>query len=361
MDVSFAIGTSDDERRAGLYRGEIIVLPATPASLELVRFARKMIEDAFAPYSPRTAYQHLEVTETVQILSRLKPQFIHHPRTRFLLRDLLLGYGCNASSTYQDVPRLRAAYPASYLTTGIAYAHHPHRDTWYSAPPCQLNWWMPLYDFDANQGMAFHPAYWDRAIVNGSSDFNYYRWNAVGRQNAANHIKSDTRVQPRAEEPIELEPAIRLVVPPGSIILFSADQLHSTVHNETAHTRWSIDFRTVDLGDVLARHGAPVRDVACSGTSLRDFRRADDFEPMPAEAVALYDDGSSSEGMAVFAPGASETVEQAAKPAPVPPPVSKTARVADCRPTLPSASASDDHAKLPAERSPADSRIVAGE
>jgi len=121
----------------------------------------------------------------VQILSRLKPQFIHDPRTRFLLRDLLLGYGCNASNTYQDVPRLRAAYPASYLTTGIAYAHHPHRDTWYSAPPCQLNWWMPLYDFDANQGMAFHPAYWDRAIANGSSDFNYYRWNAVGRQNAA--------------------------------------------------------------------------------------------------------------------------------------------------------------------------------
>ena len=80
----------------------------------------------------------------------------------------------------------------------------------------------------------------------------------------------------------------------------------------------------------------------------------------PAEAVAPYDDGSSSEGMAVFAPGGPETVEQAAKPAPIPPPVSTTAG-ADCRPTLPSAFASDDHAKLPAERSPADSRIVAGE
>ena len=112
--------------------------------------------------------------------------------------------------------------------------------------------------------------------------------------------------------------AIRLVVPPGSVILFSGDQLHSTVRNETALTRWSIDFRTVDLGDVLARRGAPARDVACTGTSLRDFRRTDDFEPMPAEAVALYDDGSSSEGMAVFAPGGPETVEQAAKPAPVP-------------------------------------------
>ena len=348
MDISFALDMSDEERRTRVYRGDIIVLPPTPASLALVHFARRMIEDAFVPYSPRTAYQHLEVTETVQILSRLKPQFIHDPRTRFLLRDLLLGYGCNASSTYQDVSRLRAAYPASYLTTGIAYAHHPHRDTWYSAPPCQLNWWMPLYDFDANQGMAFHPAYWDRAIVNGSSDFNYYRWNAVGRQNAANHIKSDTRVQPRAKEPIELEPAIRLVVPPGSIILFSADQLHSTVHNETAHTRWSIDFRTVDLGDVLAQRGAPVRDAASTGTSLRDFKRCDDFEPMPADAVVLYDDGSSSEGVAVFAPGQGEVAEQQSAKRALSP--AATAALADCQPTLPSASASDDHAKSHADR-----------
>jgi hypothetical protein len=34
-----------------------------------------------------------------------------------------------------------------------------------------------------------------------SSDFNYYQWNTDRRKNAARHIKSDTRVQPRAEEP----------------------------------------------------------------------------------------------------------------------------------------------------------------
>ena len=50
-------------------------------------------------------------------------------------------------------------------------------------------------------------AHWRKIIVGDafklpSSDFNYYRWNAVGRQNAANHIKTDTRVQPRAKEPL---------------------------------------------------------------------------------------------------------------------------------------------------------------
>jgi hypothetical protein len=312
VDISFAAGLSDWDRRQRLYRGEVFVLPPTPSSLEMVRFAREIIEQAFAPLHPQTAQCELEVREVVQILARLKPQFIHHPHTRALLRSLLLALGCDVHRTYQDVPRLRAAYPAAYLTSGIAYAHHPHRDTWYSAPPCQLNWWMPIYDFDAAQGMAFHPRYWDRPVLNGSGDFNYYRWNGEGRQNAARHITSDTRVQPRVREPIELEPAIRLVVPVGGIILFSADHLHSTVRNETALTRWSIDFRTINMDDLLAHRGAPVCDSACTGTSLRDFKRMDDFEPMPAEAAAMYDDGSTSDGVAVFAPGA--TISEATTP-----------------------------------------------
>ncbi len=50
-----------------------------------------------------------------------------------------------------------------YLTSGIAYAFHPHRDTWYSAPFNQINWWMPVYDIRPDNAMAFHLRYWDRA------------------------------------------------------------------------------------------------------------------------------------------------------------------------------------------------------
>jgi hypothetical protein len=52
------------------------------------------------------------------------------------------------------VPRLRVAYPADYLTTGIANAPHPHRDAWHWAPRCQLSWWMPNADIDADQRKA---------------------------------------------------------------------------------------------------------------------------------------------------------------------------------------------------------------
>lgn len=305
MDISYNPDCRHHDVRLRLYRGELVILPPSASSLALAGFARELIEAAFAPHHPRHAHDALEVAEAVQILMRLKPEFIHHPRTKDLLKSVLLDSGCGADRTYQDVPRLRVAYPARYLTTGIAYAHHPHRDTWYSAPPCQLNWWMPLYEFEASQGMAFHPRYWDRQIKNGSDAFNYYRWNADGRKNAAQHVKSDTRVQPHALEPLDLEPAIRLVVPVGGVILFSGAQLHSTVRNDTPVARWSIDFRTVDLDDLIERRGAPTDDSACTGTSLRDFRRVRDFEPLSAEVVALYDDAQvEDDSLAVYTPAA---------------------------------------------------------
>ena len=303
MDISFNHAGGDDGRRLRTYQGELTILPPSPAGCALVEFARDQIEAAFAPCHPQHAHGELAVTESVEILTRLKPQFIHHPETKKHLQRLLVEVGCDPRLTFQDVPRLRVAYPADYLTTGIAYAHHPHRDTWYAAPPCQLNWWMPIYDFDANQGMAFHPRYWGVPTKNSSGDFNYYRWNADGRKNAAQHVKSDTRVQPHATETLDLEPGVRLVVPAGGIILFSGAYMHSTVRNETSLARWSIDFRTVNLDDLANRRGPAIPDSASTGTSLRDFRRVVDFEPMPDEIVAMYDNAPVSDGVAVFAPG----------------------------------------------------------
>jgi hypothetical protein len=159
-----------------------------------------------------------------------------------------------------------------------------------------------MYEFVSENGMAFHPRYWDRGVKNGSRDFNYYRWNAESRKNAAQHIGRDTRVQPHAEEPLELEPEVRFVVPPGGIIVFSGAQLHSTVPNTTNMVRWSIDFRTVNIDDVVNKRGAPNSDSASTGTSLRDFLRVADFASIPEDIVAAYDDGIPTGGLAVFKP-----------------------------------------------------------
>ncbi|HEX5368934.1 MAG TPA: hypothetical protein VFY10_05915 [Dehalococcoidia bacterium] len=280
----------ESERRERLYDGQVFVLPPRPASLALVEFAREMLADAFGPVDPRLAQYEMPVEEYVAIVAPLKPRFIHDPRTIELIADITREAGCDLRTTYLDVPRLRAVTSDAYLTAGVGYAHPPHRDTWYSAPMCQLNWWMPVFDIESESSMAFHPDYWARPVLNSSADFNYYEWNRVGRRDAALQIKTDARKQPQLLEDLEMEPQIRLVVPPGGIVLFSAAQMHSTVPNTAGSARYSIDFRTVNLVDLLEGAGAANLDSDCSGTSLRDFRRGSSGEPLPDEVVVLYDD-----------------------------------------------------------------------
>ena len=202
-------GCSEEARRSSLYAGDIFVFSPRKTTLALCSFAQSMIEEAFVPFEPQMAQYSMPVEQYVSIVAALKPRFIHHPKTLGLLRDVVEELGCDLSETYIDVPRLRMVTHGGYLTSGVGYAHHPHRDTWYSAPMCQLNWWLPIYEFDANSSMAFHPRFFNRHIRNGSRDFNYYVWNAEGRQNAAKHIKSDERKQPRAEEPLDLQSTVK--------------------------------------------------------------------------------------------------------------------------------------------------------
>ncbi|PZO54443.1 MAG: hypothetical protein DCF16_05060 [Alphaproteobacteria bacterium] len=284
---------TDEERRARLYAGDIFLFSPTPASLELVALGRRMIEEAFAPHDPQTIHLHKSPAEVAEILAVVKPAFIHHPEAKRLLPMIMAERGVDLDKLYFDVPRMRSAYPSHFLSSGIAYAFHPHRDTWYSAPQCQLNWWLPIYPVDPNNGMGFYPRYFDAPIANNSEIYNYYEWNTKSRASAAAHVANDTRQQPKPQAPVEGVSQC-YIVPPGGIILFSGAQLHETVPNTTDVARYSIDFRTVHLDDVSAKRGAPNVDAKSTGTTMRDYLRASDLSKLPEELVALYDDGSAT-------------------------------------------------------------------
>jgi len=285
----------DAKRRGELYGGSVFVYSPSPSALKFCEFARELVEAAFHPYDPLKVQEGMPVERCVEILAELKPRFIHHPRSKELIKGILAERGCDLEKTYFDVPRLRTAFPSDYLSSGIAYAFHPHRDTWYSAPFCQINWWLPVYEICSDNSMAFHPRYWDAAVRNNSNTYNYYEWNRTSRQNAARHVKADTRVQPRPQVPLELDPQVRVLANVGGVMLFSAAQLHSTVPNTCGLTRYSIDFRTVHLDDVWNKCGAPNVDSACTGTTMQDYLRAMDFTRLPEKVVALYFDGSEAE------------------------------------------------------------------
>ena len=298
----FESQVNEDSRREMLFNGELFIFMPRPASLALCEFANQMIREAFGTISPEKAQYELPVEEYAAILSKMKPRFINHPRSKECIQAILKELGCDLNKTYFDVPRMRTSTSDGYLTTGIAYAWHPHRDTWYSAPQCQINWWIPIYGIEVNHGVAFHPRYWKDPIKNDSRKYNYYQWNKEFRPNAAQFLKEDPRPLPRPTEPVELEPQIRPVCPPGGIIMFAGAQLHSSVPNNSGKTRFSIDFRTVNLDDLINKAGAPNIDSECTGTALRDYLRGTDLSGVSEEIVARYDDDTQSNGILVYSP-----------------------------------------------------------
>ena len=298
--VFYDADVDDVKRRQQLYDGALHVYSPTPSSVALCKFAQELADEAFSPHSPEFAQEHLPVEKYVEILAQLKPKFIHHARCKELIRGLLSDLGCDVDETYFDVPRLRTMTSGNYLTAGLAYAFHPHRDTWFSAPPSQLNWWIPVYEIGPENTIAFFPRYWNQPIANSSREYNYYKWNQESRRQAATQIKTDTRKQPQALEPIGMDSQIRVVCKAGGIILFSGAYLHATVPNTSGRTRFSIDFRTVHLDDVNHRRGAENIDSECTGTTLRDFLRARDSMRLADEIAEQYDTQPPVEGELIF-------------------------------------------------------------
>jgi ectoine hydroxylase-related dioxygenase (phytanoyl-CoA dioxygenase family) len=288
--IHFDPALSDDERRQRVYAGDIILLSPTAATKDLIALARTMLETAFAPHDPRDVHKHLSKDEVTNILTVLKPKFIHQPECKTIIKQMLEEQGADIEKVYFDVPRLRSSYPGDFLKTGIAFAFHPHRDTWYSAPMCQINWWLPVYPIESENAMGFYPGYFHDPVANNSEVYNYFEWNKT-RSDIKKFTKNDTRVQPTPQQ--ALDPVtVRFLPPPGGTIVFSGAQLHESVPNTTDLARYSIDFRTVHIDDVLARDGARNIDSRCTGTTMRDYLRASDLEHLPEEAVSLYDDGT---------------------------------------------------------------------
>jgi hypothetical protein len=139
--------------------------------------------------------------------------------------------------------------------------------------------------------MAFHPTYFAKALRNSSNIFDYQRWNQQNRFSAAEQIGTDTRPQPKALESVPAQPDIRLVPPPGGIIVFSGAQLHSTVPNLSGRTRFSIDFRTVNAEDAMHLKGAANIDSQCTGSTMHDYLRCSDLTHLPQPVLELYESG----------------------------------------------------------------------
>jgi hypothetical protein len=292
----------DDERRRRLFAGDIVVYTHVPEVASFAEFTRGLVTDVFAPDVPTMVHQSRSPDELADVLIDFKPKFIHHPDSIDHVRRITTALGATPEEMYADVPKLRTAFPSGGLSTGIAYAFQAHRDTWYGAPGQQINWWMPVWPAAPNNVMEFYPRWFGAAIENNSGEYNYYLANMWRSRIKDFSGAKDVRVHPAPEHGLPAdEPRLCLVPPVGGVMLFSGDQLHASIPNTSGVTRYSIDFRTVHAADLRSGSSAPMADVECIGTALRDFHRLTDGRGFTEEEIAPYDN-ADADGVRVFVP-----------------------------------------------------------
>ena len=290
---------ASEELRRTLYAGNLVILTRLEALRAFVDYTREELTELFRPYDPEHVHEHIDPPEMAKILSAWKPRFIHAERSTKLVRAIVAEAGFLPAETNYDLPKPRTSFPVGHLTTGVAFAFPWHRDTWYSAPAQQINWWLPIFPVRADNAMTFDLDSFTRAVPNTSGAFDYYENNAR-RLTTATGVTREAQARPGA---VEHKAARDLVIlpAPGEVLLFSGNQLHASTPNTSGLARYSVDFRTLSVPDLMAGRGAPLVDVYCTGTAIRDFvnvadeRRLDEqtvidvFGPPPPDAMLVFE------------------------------------------------------------------------
>ncbi len=298
MNIAVDPDMSGDDLRQHLYSGNLAILTRLRALADFVEYTREELTELFKPYDPEHAHEHIEPPEMAKILGSWKPHFIHAEKSKKLVRAVIEEAGFPAGQTHYDLPKPRTSFPVGHLTTGVAFAFPWHRDAWYSAPAQQINWWLPIFPVREDNAMSFDLASFDQAVPNSSDAFDYYQNNA-SRLTTATQVTRERQVRPGA---LNHKPAQELVIlpAPGEVLLFAGAQLHASIPNTSGRARYSVDFRTVYVPDLLVGRGAPLVDVYCTGTAIRDFINVADDSGFDEELVVELFGAPPPDAMLVF-------------------------------------------------------------
>ena len=286
------------ELRNRLYSGDLVILTRLRMLEQFVEYMRAELTELFAPHDPQHVHEHIEPAEMAKILGAWKPRWIHAERSRELVRAIIAEAGFEPEFTHYDVPKPRTSFPSGHLTTGIAFAFPWHRDVWYSAPAQQINWWLPVFPVRETNAMSFDLASFARQVPNTSGGFDYYENNAR-RLNTAKSVGKESQARPSA---INHTPGVDIIpLPaPGEVLLFSGAQLHTSIPNSSGLARYSVDFRTVDVRDLMAGQGAPLVDARCTGTAIRDFISIKDESNFDEDLITSLFGAPPADAMLVF-------------------------------------------------------------
>ena len=262
--------------RHALYAGDIFLAAPTEASLKLVEAARAGLAEALdcAPERIRDAPQQLENADLFARIGKLRKALYLEPRFHDAVRDVIAAYGFDPKRIAFDPLRLRVIRHEGHKNPLAAPVYHPHRDTWYAHPRALIAWWIPLDDLREDETFVFYPDRFAAPVENDSEIFDYGDWVRDGWELKIGWQKLQAGVEakyPRAAPGVDGGRAVGFACKTGENLVFSGAHFHATLPQATGRTRFSLDFRIVDLDDHAAGLGAPNVDNRSRGSALKDY------------------------------------------------------------------------------------------
>ena len=262
--------------RSAIYAGDVFLAPPTDASQRLVAAARAGLAEALAcaPDEVRDVPQQISNDELFARIGTLRKQLYLEPRFHEAIRDVIAAFDLDPARIAFDPLRLRVIRHRGHENPLAAPVYHPHRDTWYSHPPALIAWWIPLDDLAEHETFVFYPDRFAAAVDNDSEVFDYGDWVRDGWELKIGWQKLSAGIEaryPRAALGVDGGRAIGFSCRAGENLVFSGAHFHATLPQATGRTRYSLDFRIVDLDDHAAGLGAPNIDNRSRGSALRDY------------------------------------------------------------------------------------------
>lgn len=258
-----------DELAERLFAGQLIVYRGMPAMARLLELSRSRVEAALGA-DPERAAERFTLAELRERAAGLRRDFEQDEELRAAFSSLFEALGFLPQETFGDRRVVRFVPPGPRREERPLRSLPPHRDTWGSNLPAQINWWAPVYPVAADRTMLLYPGYWDRPIANTTPDWSLDDLFAARARGEAYPQLPVAREMPQDSEALPCE------IAPGDLLCFSGAQLHGSAINVSGRMRISLETRTVSLPDLEKRRGAPNVDGHPGVVAYRWFFRASD-------------------------------------------------------------------------------------
>ncbi len=277
--MATSLPADNDALRRALYDGEFFKTPATAITNELVRETKQLLRESLGDVDPdlRLAPSRLSNDEFFRRMGVLRRRLYLGEEFHALLRRLVVELGFDLERVAFDPLRLRIVQGGGHHNPAAKAVYYPHRDTWYGHPQSLIVGWIPLDNLEPEETFVFYPDYLRRVAGNDSEIFDYDAWVRQGWSLKIGWQDPEAGLRaryPQMTEPID--PDARVLgfdTRAGEILLFAGAHLHQTRQQLGHRTRFSLDFRLVDLADVDAGRGAPNIDNRSQGSAVPDYVR----------------------------------------------------------------------------------------